>query len=1144
MAKIEAGNSQFFLINGIPKQRGEYEIVTDVEGGVELLGIRMVGRDGWVEGCQLKPVTAYRDSANTPIPTLNAFFSYVTPFFFREAGTGGGGGGGGVDWSAITGKPATFPPSPHGHVPTDIAGLPEFIQDTVAALVVPGSGIQVVYDDAADQLIISNTQSVYTDEQAQDAVASALTDSASIDFVYNDTANTITAHVIASGVDHNLLQNYVASQHVDHNAVSINAGTGLVGGGSITVSRTLSIADTGVTAGTYGSASQIPVLVVNAQGQLTSVANAAAVIDAANVSNLPEAVQDAIAAALQNSSTVQFVYDDAANTITANVIAGGIDHNALLNYVASEHIDHSLVSITGADGLIGGGNITASRTIGMPNVITAGTYGSASVVPVIQLDAKGRVIAITPTSISILSTQISDSTAAGRNLLTAADVATQRTILGIQNPSTVNWASARAATTENITLADLQTIDGVILQAGDRVVVWKQNTASQNGIYVAGSGAWLRAGDASATSDFVLGKEINVLEGDAHQGAIFINNTPEPVNVGADNIQFIRSSADLPRVSQSNVLLGRWNAGGGRVEEIIIGANLVLSGNTLNATSGTNYTDTDARNAIGTILTDTSSIDFTYNASIPSITAVVLPAGVNHNALQNYVASEHINHATLFIDTLAGSGLQGGGDLTASRALSLTNTGVTAGTYGSTTQVGVFTVDAQGRITSASAVNIAVTTANVADFDEAAQDAVASAIINSPTISFTYNDTANTLRFDVIASSITVNELANNAVTTPKIQDGAVTTAKIGDEQVTEPKLADFSVSSGKIQNNAVIETKIANGAVTTNKIADDAVTTAKIADNQVTSAKLTDTGVTAGTYGSATQVPVLQVNSKGQIVDASQVDVSATLPTLNPSRLLGRNSNTSGQPESITLGAGLTMTGTTLSVNTSPSDANSLSELQVSFNDYLGNTDNSNGGGTGFFSRLEFMPGSVVSNPDNATGVRALAASAGSWSAYNIITFSILNGNLTDKANHFIFKRRMRITSFQNNRVFHYGYIGGGVSGSFASAIVGSGVFFRWQTDGTNVVNFQAHVRNAGVSTTATPSYVPPNWNDWFVLEFRISASGIQFFIDDIAVTPFITTNMPVMNSSFTYRFPIWSQLANSNVCEVDWDYIRPNNI
>lgn len=53
-----------------------------------------------------------------------------------------------------------------------------------------------------------------------------------------------------------------------------------------------------------------------------------------------------------------------------------------------------------------------------------------------------------------------------------------------------------------------------------------------------------------------------------------------------------------------------------------------------------------------------------------------------------------------------GTGLQGGGDLSADRTLSLTNTTVTPGSYGDATHVGQFTVDQQGRLTAAA--NVAV----------------------------------------------------------------------------------------------------------------------------------------------------------------------------------------------------------------------------------------------------------------------------------------------------------------------------------------------------------------------------------------------------------------------------------------------------
>jgi hypothetical protein len=57
---------------------------------------------------------------------------------------------------------------------------------------------------------------------------------------------------------------------------------------------------------------------------------------------------------------------------------------------------------------------------------------------------------------------------------------------------------------------------------------------------------------------------------------------------------------------------------------------------------------------------------------------------------------------------LAGTGISGGGQLTGNVTINLANTAVTVGTYGTATQVSQVTVDAQGRITSAANVAIAI----------------------------------------------------------------------------------------------------------------------------------------------------------------------------------------------------------------------------------------------------------------------------------------------------------------------------------------------------------------------------------------------------------------------------------------------------
>lgn len=108
-----------------------------------------------------------------------------------------------------------------------------------------------------------------------------------------------------------------------------------------------------------------------------------------------EEVQDIFGSFFVDSSTINVTYNDAGDVLSADVIAGGVDHDALLNFVANEHVNHASVAVNAGSGLTGGGDLTATRTISMPNVGTAGTYRS------VTTDAQGRVTAGTnPTTIA------------------------------------------------------------------------------------------------------------------------------------------------------------------------------------------------------------------------------------------------------------------------------------------------------------------------------------------------------------------------------------------------------------------------------------------------------------------------------------------------------------------------------------------------------------------------------------------------------------------------------------------------------------------------------------------------------------------------------------------------------------------------
>ena len=104
-------------------------------------------------------------------------------------------------------------------------------------------------------------------------------------------------------------------------------------------------------------------------------------------------------------------------------------------------------------------------------------------------------------------------------------------------------ASVRAATTANITLSGAQTIDGVSVIAGDRVLVKDQSTGSENGIWVAASGAWSRATDADTDAEVTAGMFTFVEEGTLNADSGWALSTNNPIVVGTTALSFVQFSS-------------------------------------------------------------------------------------------------------------------------------------------------------------------------------------------------------------------------------------------------------------------------------------------------------------------------------------------------------------------------------------------------------------------------------------------------------------------------------------------------------------------------------------------------------------------------------------------------------------------------
>lgn len=103
-----------------------------------------------------------------------------------------------------------------------------------------------------------------------------------------------------------------------------------------------------------------------------------------------------------------------------------------------------------------------------------------------------------------------------------------------------SWKSpVRAASTANLTLSGAQTVDGVSLVAGDRVLAKNQTAGSANGIYLVAAGAWTRATDFDTGTE-ALGAAVFVSEGTTQGNSAWLQTADAPVTLGTTSLVFIQ----------------------------------------------------------------------------------------------------------------------------------------------------------------------------------------------------------------------------------------------------------------------------------------------------------------------------------------------------------------------------------------------------------------------------------------------------------------------------------------------------------------------------------------------------------------------------------------------------------------------------
>lgn len=102
-------------------------------------------------------------------------------------------------------------------------------------------------------------------------------------------------------------------------------------------------------------------------------------------------------------------------------------------------------------------------------------------------------------------------------------------------------APVKTASTANLTLSGEQTVDGIALVAGDRILVKDQTAQAENGIYIVATGAWTRSTDLMTWAE-TAGAFVFVEEGASNADLGFLCTSDPGGTIGTTAITWSRFS--------------------------------------------------------------------------------------------------------------------------------------------------------------------------------------------------------------------------------------------------------------------------------------------------------------------------------------------------------------------------------------------------------------------------------------------------------------------------------------------------------------------------------------------------------------------------------------------------------------------------